>query len=98
MWATPGERKGPARGTKPPPNHSLLQADRSGVGDATLALQSAIDFARHNYLSLWLPVGEYRVTRRPAQPPDCAPERLRTRDFTACVCVCAILIESRQAP
>ena len=62
------------------------------MGDATLALQSAIDFARHNYLSLWLPVGEYRVTRRPAQPPDCAPE------ISPHVCVCAILIESRQAP
>jgi hypothetical protein len=40
-----------------------FQADNSGATDATIALQSAIDFARHNYLSIWLPAGEYRVTR-----------------------------------
>ena len=39
-----------------------FEADSSGVTDATVALQSAIDFARHNYLSIWLPAGEYKVT------------------------------------
>ena len=40
-----------------------FSADNTGAADATLALQSALDFARHNYLSVWLPVGEYRVSQ-----------------------------------
>ena len=26
------------------------------------ALQAALEFSRHNYLALWLPVGQYKVT------------------------------------
>jgi hypothetical protein len=44
--------------TKPP-----FSADNTGVHDATEALQSAIDFSRFNYLSLWMPAGEYKVTK-----------------------------------
>ena len=52
-----GPKEGILDVTMPP-----FDADNSGMKDATLALQSAIDFARHNYLSLWLPAGEYKVT------------------------------------
>ena len=40
-----------------------FSADPTGVADATDALQAAIDFSRDNYLTPWLRVGVYRVTR-----------------------------------
>ena len=38
-----------------------FQADNSGRVDATAALQAALDFARHNYMMVYLPVGVYTV-------------------------------------
>lgn len=40
-----------------------FSADPTGVAGATDALQAAIDFSRDNYLTPWLRVGVYRVTR-----------------------------------
>lgn len=42
--------------------HPFL-ADPTGVLDSTLALQAAIDFAMDNYMSVWLPIGVYKVTK-----------------------------------
>jgi hypothetical protein len=39
-----------------------FEADSTGKQDATLQLQSAIDFARHNYMEVYLPAGQYIVT------------------------------------
>jgi len=44
--------------TRPPFN-----ADPSGNTDSTLALQAAIEFAMSNYMTVWLPVGVYKVTQ-----------------------------------
>jgi hypothetical protein len=44
--------------TKPP-----FSVDNTGVHDCTEAIQSAIEFSRYNYLSLWLPAGRYKVTK-----------------------------------
>lgn len=53
---------GPSEGlldvTAPP-----FSADPTGRTDATSALQAAIDFSRDNYLTPWLPVGVYTITR-----------------------------------
>jgi hypothetical protein len=38
-----------------------FKADGSGRDDATAALQGALDFARHNYMTVYLPVGVYTV-------------------------------------
>jgi hypothetical protein len=38
-------------------------ADPTGKTDSTLALQSAIDYSRRNSLTLWLPSGEYRISK-----------------------------------
>lgn len=43
--------------TKPP-----FSADPSGREDATGALRAAVEYARRNYLTLWLPSGEYLVS------------------------------------
>jgi hypothetical protein len=63
-------------------------ADNSGNRDATVALQSAIDFARHNYLTLWLPVGEYRVTQslRALQHPRQSANGFAGLNLTANFC------------
>ena len=57
MLVITGPESGVLDVTKPPFN-----ADNSGATDATLQLQAAIDFSRHNYLALWLPAGQYLVT------------------------------------
>ena len=53
-----GPRDGVLDVTNPP-----FSADNSGATDATDALQAALDFCRENYLSPWLPAGQYMVTR-----------------------------------
>ena len=39
-----------------------FSADNTGAADATAAIQRAIDYAKWHYYSVWLPIGEYRVT------------------------------------
>ena len=65
-----------------------FSADNTGAADATLALQSAIDFARHNYLSVWLPAGEYRVTQslRALQHPRQSANGFAGLNLTANFC------------
>jgi hypothetical protein len=52
-----GPEEGVLDVTMPPFN-----ADNTGTVDATLALQAAIDFSRHNYLVAYFPAGKYIVT------------------------------------
>jgi hypothetical protein len=52
-----GPDEGVLDATMPP-----FLADSTGRADATLSLQAAIDFARHNYLSIYLPAGQYLVS------------------------------------
>ena len=40
-----------------------FSADPTGVTDSTVALQAAIHYSRRNYLSLFLPSGEYLVSQ-----------------------------------
>ena len=64
-----GPQEGVLDVSKPP-----FSADPTGQADATEALQAALEFSRHNYLALWLPVGQYKVTNtlRMAQQPRMA--------------------------
>ena len=64
-----GPKEGVLDVSKPP-----FSADPTGQADATQALQAALEFSRHNYLALWLPVGQYKVTNtlRMAQQPRMA--------------------------
>lgn len=39
-----------------------FNADTTGATDATAAIQSAVEFARANYMVVWLPAGDYKVT------------------------------------
>jgi len=52
-----GARGGLLDATLPP-----FYADPSGVRDSTAALQRAADFARSNYMVVWLPAGDYAVS------------------------------------
>jgi hypothetical protein len=45
------------------PTQPPFLADPTGVQDCTDALQAAVEYSRRNYLALWLPSGEYRVSR-----------------------------------
>jgi hypothetical protein len=44
------------------PTQPPFNADPTGVRDSRAGLQAAIEYSRRNYLTLWLPSGEYTVT------------------------------------